>query len=195
MKHLTKNRRGISVVELLIAFTLVSFILIVIAALYFAQHRLFTNQNSAIIASSQNKIALDEITNQIREASGIANSCCTSETTGSSSIILKIWPQDTSGEPIDPGTTNFDYIIYKRDPANATYLIKVVVPSGISGRKSQNKIIATNISTLSDGLQITYDNADPALAAEVSVSITTRDATGSKVQSITQSSKAVIRNK
>ena len=66
-----KCRNGVSLVELLIGMSIVGFLGVMIAALYFSHFKLFSSQNTRIEVASENKIALEEITNQIRESQGI----------------------------------------------------------------------------------------------------------------------------
>src|SRR3989338_9847514 len=105
---------GLSLVELTIGMSIVGFIGVLIAALYFSHFKLFSSQNTRIEVASANKIALEEITNQIRESQGVAANCCsTTETTGANVLVLQIWPLNASGDPTEP-TSGYDYIVYKK---------------------------------------------------------------------------------
>ena len=185
------SHAGLTLIELLVGFAVAGFIILLVASLYMAHSRLFNNQNAAIEVAVQNKIALEEITNQVRESQGVTASCCNppGETTGANVLVLQIWPLDASGNPFDPGT-NYDYIVYKVDPADNTVLIKKIVPNAGSTRQASEKKIATKIATLN----FTYDNAPPQ-TSEVTISLTTSDIYLSRTHTITNSSKAVLRNK
>ena len=186
------SHAGLTLIELLVGFAVAGFIILLVASLYMAHSRLFNNQNAAIEVAVQNKIALEEITNQVRESQGVTASCCTpTETTGANVLVLQIWPLDASGNPFDPGSSNYDYIVYRVDPADNTVLIKKIVPDDGSTRQASEKRIATKISALG----FTYDNADPTLASEVTTTITTSEIYLSRTHTMTQSSKAVLRNK
>ena len=179
---------GLSLVELTIGMSIVGFIGVLIAALYFSHFKLFSSQNTRIEVASQNKIALEEITNQIRESAGVAASCCSpTETTGANVLVLQIWPLDANGEPTDPNP-NYDYIVYKKV---ADTLNKKVVPASESTRPAADDIIAVKISTLS----FTYDNADLTQTAQVTINLTTQDTVNNITQTDTKTSTAVIRNK
>lgn len=183
---------GVSLVELLIGMSIVGFMGVLIAALYFSHFKLFSSQNTRIEVASQNKIALEEITNQIRESQGIAASCCSpAETTGADVLVLQIWPLNASGDPTEPNpnpTPQYDYIVYKKV---ADTLKKQVVPASGSTRQASDKTIATKINALT----FTYDNADPPQAAQVTINLTTLDTVNNVTQTDTKTSTAVIRNR
>lgn len=184
---------GFTIIEFISAFAIIGLVAVLVASIYFAHFRLFSNQNTAIEVSSQNKIALDEITNQIRESETIVSTCtgCGMDTTSDTIIILQLWPLNASGEPIDPGG-NYDFIVYKRDASDNSKLAKKIVATAPpSSRESSTKTIATNISDL----KFIYDNPDPTLATEVTISVTTTAISGSKTHTMAQSAKAVLRNK
>ncbi len=178
-------------VELLVGAGLVGLVSILVATIYFAQFRLFSNQNTLVDISSQNKLALDEITSKIRESQTIVANCCSGETTSASVLVLRLWPQNASGEPIDPQASAYDYIIYRRDTQDNTLLIKKIEADPSSSRDSGTDIIANSVSNL----QFTYDNADPTLANQVTVSLTNSAVASGKTHTITQSASAVLRNK
>lgn len=191
----TAFRPGFTIVEILTGVSIIGLVSFLVASIYFAHFRLFSNQNTAIDVASENKLALDEITNQIRESEAIVDICpnCSTDVTGADKLILRLWPLNSSGEPQDPGTSAYDYIIYKLDPSDLTKLIKITLPDTTipSSRSSGSKLIATKLSSLQFG----YDNIDPTLASEVTVTITTTGTSTSKTHTYTQSGKAVLRNK
>jgi len=160
---------GVTLVELIAGLGIIGVIIVMLASLYFAHTRLFSNQNTSIEVASQNRLAVDEITNQIRESEAVVSSCtaCSPDSTSQTTLILQLWPLDTNGDPTEP-TTGSDYIIYKKGDNDNTKLIKKIVADTSSSRQSSEKIIATNISSLT----FTYepDNNDPPTATAVTVS-------------------------
>lgn len=188
-------RPGLTIVELITGIAIIGFVSFLVAAVYFAQFKLFSNQNTAIDVASENKLATDEMVNQIRESETVVNTCaaCGSDVTGPSKLILRLWPLNSNGDPTDPSSSNYDYIIYKPDPSDNTKLIKQTFADTVlpSTRSSGSKIIATKLSSL----QFAYDNIDPTLAAEITITITNTQNSSSKTHTYTQSVKAVLRNK
>src|SRR3989337_1585307 len=135
--------------------SIVGFMGVLIAALYFSHFKLFSSQNTRIEVASENKIALEEMTNQIRESQGVAAVCCSPvETTSADVLVLQIWPLNASGDPSEPNpspTPQYDYIVYKK---SADALTKKVVPATGSTRQAKDDIIAVKVSALT----FTYDN-------------------------------------
>ncbi|MBI2012615.1 prepilin-type N-terminal cleavage/methylation domain-containing protein [Candidatus Curtissbacteria bacterium] len=187
------KKQGFTLIELLAGLAVGGFVIVIIASIYMAHFRLFSDQNTAIDTATQNKLALDEITNQIRQAQAVVSTCasCNPDTTGVNILILQIWPLDESGDPKDPGASNYDYIEYRKDPADPAKLIRKTFPHPSSSRQSGTRVVATAIESLS----FTYDNADPAQALEVTTAVTTTGTAGGKTQITSQSAKAILRNK
>ena len=183
---------GVSLVELLIGMSIVGFMGVLIAALYFSHFKLFSSQNTRIEVASENKIALEEMTNQVRESQGVAATCCSpTETTGADVLVLQIWPLNASGDPTEPNpdpTPQYDYIVYKKV---ADTLKKKIVPAAGSTRQASDKIIASKINVLT----FTYDNADVSQAAQVTINLTTQNTVNNVTQTDSKTSTAVIRNK
>ena len=139
-----------------------------IGTVYVSHFRLFTNQNAQIEIANQNKIALDEMVNQIREATFVFQFCCSPQQfTRPVVLILRLWPLNASKEPCSPGSSGctdtevYDYTIYKCStvcaPGNTTptNLIKEVVPGvstlgGINSFRTATSgdIIASNVKDL-----------------------------------------------
>ncbi|KKT45960.1 MAG: hypothetical protein UW37_C0036G0005 [Candidatus Gottesmanbacteria bacterium GW2011_GWA2_44_17] len=96
-----QRRPGLTLIELLIAFSIIGLVSILVAAVYFAHSRLFSTQNTSIDVASQNRLALDEMVNQIREGQAVVATCalCPPDSTSDNTVvILQIWPIDSSGE-------------------------------------------------------------------------------------------------
>lgn len=184
----SKLLSGLTIVEITVGLALIGIISLLVTTIYFTHIRLFGSQTTLIDVASQNRLALDEITNQIRQSQAVATSV-DGDTTSATVLVLQLWPLDASGEPLDSG--NYDYIIYKRDSTDNTKLIRKIVADATSSRTSGTKTIASAISDL----QFTYDNADPTLVLEVTVTLTTTGNANGKTQTTTQSAKAMLRNK
>ena len=187
-------KRGFTLVEFLVGFGLVGIISVLVAALYFTNFRLFSNQNASIDINSQNKIAIDEITNQLRQSQAVASSCCGGDASGVNALVLQLWPLDVNGDPTDPNP-NYDYIVYKIDPTDPTRIQKKTVPAAGSTRPASTKVLSTDLAA--NGLSFTYapDNASPQTAEKITVSITTTKTANGKTQTVTQTGNGTLRNK
>lgn len=184
---------GFTLVEILTGTAITAFLIVIIGSLYFAHFKIFSNQNMFIEVNSQAKLALDDIIAQIRQSESIVSTCagCGGDTTSATILVLRLWSLDGSGEPIDPGGTVYDYIVYKRDPTDDTKLIRKIIPDVSSTRRAETKIISNSITDLT----FTYNNADPTASTEITAGVTaTRDSFG-KAYTSTQEKKALLGNK
>lgn len=188
-----KLKNGLSLVEIIIGFGVFALITVLIAGIYISHYKIYSNQNSQIDVASQSKIGIDEIVNQIRQSQSIVNSCtaCGSDTTSSTVLILQLWPLDSNGDPKDPTSNNYDYIVYKKNPADAKQMIRKILPDATSSRRGGITIIADNISTLN----YNYNNGTPSLASQVTITLTTSQTTIGKTQTSTQTKIADLRNR
>src|SRR3989338_6974207 len=188
-----KSGAGYTLTELLIGFSIIGLVSILVAAVYFAHSRLFSTQNTSIDVASQNRLALDEMTNQIRESQAVVATCtlCPPDSTSDTVVILQIWPIDSAGELFQPTGSDYDFIVYKRNISDNT-LVKKIIPGSTSQRRAGEKIIATDVS----GLTFNYDDyANPSSTSQVMINLTTSANSGGKTITSNQTSKAVLRNK
>lgn len=203
------SKPGLTLVELLIGLLIGTIIALVSWSIYLTVFRLFHGQRVAINAASQNRIALDEITNTIPQAYQIALSCqeiqckmggstnIVYKSSTALSVVLQLWPLDATGKPIDctPACNNADYITYYIEGKN---LIKETAHDNsqnpVSSRAETKKIIATNVKTLTFG----YTPAVPS-TTEVTITLTTEDKIGGSKAfnpyDITNYSKARLLNR
>lgn len=164
---------ALTLTELLIGMAILAMVGLMVGGVYITHFRLFSNQNTSIDVASANRIALDEITNQIREASAVvatgtivtACDAVTAQTSDADSLVITLWPLDPSGEPRVPtdtpqnDPTKSDRIIYCVDTTKKN-LIKSTVPTtdGTTTRTAVTKILASNLATTNptNGLAFTY---------------------------------------
>ena len=202
-KNLLKIKlRGLSIVEIVTAIGLIGLVSVMVISVYFAHFRLFSNQSQGIDLANENRLALDEMAIQIKEAQAVVSTCAAinpcAYNTGPAIIVLQVWPLDSNGNPQDPGTSNYDYVVYKRDDLQNPQLVKITYPAAISTRKAGTDVLANDVYNLA----FTYKDdtgtdvgANPTLASEVTVSLTNTNTNFGKTNTITQSTNAVLRNK
>ena len=203
---LLNAKRGLSLVEVLIGMAILAFISLMVGSVYLAHFRLFSNQSTSIDVASQNRIALDEIINQIREGNGVSqtasvNGCGGAKTSGTSpspTVVVKLWPLDTTtGDPFDPGSsapdTDYDYVLYCVDSNNSFHKVIQKQTTGTASKRTDlDKILATGAKTL----QFTYDLAPPdTTQVVVQLAIEAKNYDKKQIFSTDQTGKAVLRNK
>ena len=199
-KLLTNNwrhrRPGLSLLELQIVIAIFGGISLLTGAVYFAYTRLINEEKTTIEVASQNRNAIDEMTNQIREAQSVAMDCTICGTVSDSSptvLILALWPIDASGNLFQPAAGEYDYMVYKLDSTpNDKNLLKQIIPNGTtSSRINASKILSSDVKTI----LFEYNNASPALASEVTITLTNEKTSFFKTHTYSQQSKASLRNK
>src|SRR3989344_1943034 len=112
-------KEGFSLVELLIGILIIGLISTFIASIYLSHFKLFSGQSLAISVADQNKIAMDEIVNTVRQGLIINYPNCFQALckVGGSAYVqyfhinrthltIALWPLDGNGNPIDPSTTS-----------------------------------------------------------------------------------------
>lgn len=216
---------GITLVELVTGLAILAVISLMVASVYLAHFRLFSTQNTNIDIATQNSLAIDEMANQIREAEKVTACipvwCVPSsgfvispvQVSTSTKLIIKIWPIDASGNPIQPvDDSQYDYITYRlTDTGSGTYdLIKDTAHDDInspSTRTEGTKIIASNVALPDppDKLFKYFDTENQELipstndltkTATVVITLTTKGkALDRPDQFYTQSRKVLLRNK
>lgn len=204
---------ALSLLELLIGIAIFGVVAVMVGAIYLGHFRLFNNQNVSIDTSNQNRLALDEIVNQVREGQSVMVSCCSpQESSGAQKLIVGVWPQNPSAEPSDPNspscTANCDYIIYYCEnncaPPNtaSTKLRKKIIPAPTSSRTSSNAILANHVKDLLfqyyDASQNEITNPSQlASASQVKITLTNESIafTSKPAITFTQEAKVILRNK
>lgn len=192
-KKTINTKKAFSLIELLIVCALLSVVTMVLGSVFISHFKLFNNVKSLVEVSSSNKLVLDELITQIRESDAVVSTCpaCGGITTGSSTLILDLWPLDVNNNPIEPTDNNFDFVLYYRDPTKTNNLIKKIIPDSTSSRNASTKIMASDISNLN----FSYNNADPTLANEITATVQNSLVIAGRTQTTSQQVKAVLRNK
>jgi len=193
LKKKIHPKLGLTLVELQIAIAIMAGLSFLFASIYYGQTRLFGEEKTTIKVASENRIALDEITNQIRESPGIILGCtiCGTSTNSTSAIlIISLWPIDSSGDLTEPTSGEFDYMVYR---INGQNLLKEIFPNGTTSyRINTSKILASNVKTILFEYDTPLDIAD---ASAVTVTLTTEAKSFTKTHTLSQESKAILRNK
>jgi type II secretory pathway pseudopilin PulG len=147
-----KNERGFTIVELMAAATLATlFSFAVFGAFYVMRNEMF--QQSVFFTTNRSvRHALDLISKDIREAVRIVPSRA-GDTTGNAVLILELPSIDANGDATDIDT-QFDYVVYKLNPAKTSELFRDLdVLGGTSQRNAgsdiTDKVVATSVQNLS----------------------------------------------
>jgi len=195
-------KSGLTLVEFVTSIAILGVLTLMIGSVYLAHFRLFSSQSASIDTSAQNKIAIEEISNQIRESVGVDNSTrvpCNANSDGTK-LVLKLWPLNASGAPIDPSTSggSYDYVLYKKDASNNNF-VKSVCPSPSNPqsyrRSLTDKILASNIQIQGVTLFV-YEAPSGVITNSSWVTVTLKtQPKNSKETPFTQTVKVYLRNR
>ncbi len=177
------DNKGVSLVELSIAITVA---LLTFAILFYVTFTLQTNVNIAsglLGMSEKGRLAVNYISQDIREAKAVRSSYG-SYSTGGDTLILDVPSIDGSGNIIDPDT-KFDVIIYTLDSADPKKLIRVVYADGASSRTSGTETIIEDVDSLS---------FSGTTSETIGIQITTSTATADAERQSTITTSASLRN-
>ena len=204
IQQLNNFKEAFSLVELLIGILLIGLISTFIASIYYSQFKLFTGQNLAVSVAAENKIAMDDIVNNTRQAVQIpqycsrnyceANSTCSGLacvsrylTTGPTVLILILPPLDSSGNVIEYTIIAGcypDYVSYYLDsptgpapgPDGYSVLKRETAQLAASNCQSSRQRGVDIIATKVKSINFEYTPAPPN-ATEVKTSVTTEAST------------------
>ena len=204
---ITVYRKGITLAELMIGGGIAAILMIVLAAFYFGQFKAFSNQTVAIDLSSQGRIAVDDISNNIRQSESVCTTSCGSLSGSTVSVLtLRLWPLvGTPGQPRNPtSSSDYDYLSYSKDAQNN--LIRNIDASAVSPastrKEETNKIIASSLHPTTGLSFIYYDSLGTPLsspneanAVEIKITVVNQKIFLGKTNTITQEKRILLRNK
>jgi prepilin-type N-terminal cleavage/methylation domain-containing protein len=194
------HRRGFTIVEILAA----SVIMTIFASAFFGivkvMHASLVRQNVFFDTNRASRYSLGRIGRDVKEAIGLVNTLGV-DTTGNTILILGLPSIDGTGEPTDI-LNDFDFIVYKLNPGDATQLLRIVdVLDGVSlrnGGADGTQVIANNIQNIlfSDETGTGLSSAgNLALIKRINVFITTQGTTLGTVQTTQLDADLMMRNK
>jgi len=182
---------ALSLPELLIAVVIIAIISTLVGAIFLSHAKIFSDQKTQVYVSSQNRLGLDEMVNQTKEASSVdtcpAGTCGVGAVSPTNTLmVLKIWSIDVSGNPID---TSFDYIVYQRNSSPRTVTKSVYKAAGTYRQTVTNKIISADAINL----LFTYNSLPPA-TTQVTIQLDNETNSLRGNRTISQTAKARLRN-
>ncbi|MCL5093522.1 MAG: prepilin-type N-terminal cleavage/methylation domain-containing protein [Patescibacteria group bacterium] len=187
-KFLTKSQ-GVTLIELLISIAIVGTLLTVLTSLYVMGIRLYQKEFRETNIQSENRILLDRIIKDAKEAIGVELSYDSYVSDTTSTIILKVPAIDADKNIIYDAEGNFaiDRIIYEKLGNN---LNRIVIANALSQRPNAN----LNISDKITGINFTY-TPNIENSVELEVNLITQDTSSSKILTVNNTSKVLLRNK
>jgi type II secretory pathway pseudopilin PulG len=188
--------KGITLVEVLITVTIVSFMILAMLSLYLAGQRYYMNGTARSDVLRDNRQVLNYISRDVKEAIQVVQSWDI-YATSTECIILQVPSLDSNGLIIDIDS-QFDYIVYRLNSEYPNRLERIIdANDGVSNRVDGSRTIATRVNSFqlgSGGIELS-GVADFSQVACVDVTlITTQNQLGRTFQE-TLSTGVKLRNR
>jgi len=196
IKKKKSQPKGITLIEVLVTVTIVSFMVLAMLSLYVAGQRYFMNGSARSDVLRDNRHVLNYISRDVKEAIQVVPSWDV-YATSTDCIILQVPSLDSNGLIIDIDS-QFDYIVYRLNSEYPNRLERVIdANDGISNREDSSRTIATRVNSFqlsSGGIELS-GVADFSQVACVDITlITTQNQMGRTFQE-TLSTGVKLRNK
>ena len=196
IKKKKSQPKGITLIEVLVTVTIVSFMVLAMLSLYVAGQRYFMNGSARSDVLRDNRHVLNYISRDVKEAIQVVPSWDV-YATSTDCIILQVPSLDSNGLIIDIDS-QFDYIVYRLNSEYPNRLERVIdANDGVSSRTDSSRTIATRVNSFqlsSGGIELS-GVADFSQVACVDITlITTQNQMGRTFQE-TLSTGVKLRNK
>ncbi len=196
-----RHKKGLSLIEVLIGMVLMSIAVLALLSLYNSGQKYFTNQDAHSDILNDSRITLTMLTRDIKESvqvvPGPIDMGGTYYSTSANCIVLKVPSVDSNGLIVDIDA-DFDYLVYRVNPNDATELQRIVDgKDGVSSRLDGNKVLTGNLDSLvmlfldTDGGTVS-DYSDSAI---VDIALTMRKTGVQRTFQETMNTRTKLRNK
>lgn len=164
----TPNKQsGFTLFEMVIVIFLMAVLLIGLLNMFDWQQKVYNLEQAEIAATGSARNAMNAMTFGLAQGSAIIasrNISGADYSTGSSTVIVQVPSFDSSGNWISGSS---DYIVYT---TNGTNLYQIIESAAGSSRTAGTKLLSDTLETFT----LSYNNASPAAASQVSIDLTTR---------------------
>lgn len=176
--------KGITLIEVLVTVTIVSFMILAMLSLYVAGQRYFMNGSARSDVLRDNRHVLNYISRDVKEAIQVVPAWDV-YATSSDCIILQVPSLDSNGLIIDIDS-QFDYIVYRLNSEYPNRLERVIdANDGVSNREDSSRTIATRVNSFqlsSGGIELSGVADFSQVACVDIVLITTQNQMGRTFQ-------------
>ena len=183
--------RGFSLAEVILAGAISGIIGVLIISVFVQNNNYFREQSSQVSQGLSLNETIAVIKDSVRNSAFVAASYTNAGTLYSSSLytlVLALPSYDANNNLID---TTYDYAVVTPDSTKPKVLRKLVFPNPLSSRKSENKVLNSNL----DYIYFYYLDKNsnpiaPVSASAISVTLNVKDASNKKA--IDSSASALI---
>jgi hypothetical protein len=185
------NRRGTTLVELLISIAVLVVVGFLVAAMYITTERVRKSEATGSTVQLENIFGQQRLRDALNDAASIATTVTiggTTYTTGAQTLIFKV-PSIDAGGDIIANTWDTSVVTLTGTPPTA-HLVLLVEPDAASSRASATKILATSV----DDLRIRYDSVSGTSSTKVSVTLRTLQTISGATRRFTTDTVTTLRN-
>ncbi len=161
------NQDGFTLFEMIIVIFLFAILLVGLLNIFDWQHKIYNLEQAEIAATGTARVALNAMTFGMAPGSAIVASRTIDSTnyvTGGSTVVVQLPSYDSSNNVI---ADTWDYIVFSASGSNLTQTIDA---ANNSERNSGTKLLTDSL----ENFALTYNNADPTAASQITVNLTTR---------------------
>ncbi len=188
--------KGITLVEVLVTVTIVSFMILAMLSLYVAGQRYFMTGTAKSDVLRDNRQVLNYVSRDVQEAIQVMPNWDV-YTTSTDCLILQVSSIDSNGLIIDIDS-QFDYIVYRLNSEYPNRLERIIdANDGVSNRADSSRTIATRVSSFqlsSGGVDLSAVSSFDQVSSVVITLVTTQSQLGRTFQEILHTG-AKLRNK
>lgn len=169
----TRKQKGMTLFEILVGVTISAIAGVLLLLILVQNNGLFVSQTSKISQGLGLNDATALISDDLRFAASIISTFTYQGQTylsGPTTLILKVPSTDSADNMIDQ---EFDTFIYALDTSDPAIFRRLVAPSEASSRLATNRVVMTNVSTISFVyLDNSGESVSPPNASKINFSLT-----------------------
>lgn len=185
------NRRGTTLVELLVSLAVLVVVGFLVAMMYFTTEKVRQNEATGSFVQLENIFGQQRLRDALSDASSIATQVTidgTTYTTSAQTLVFKVPSINAAGDII-VNTWDTSVITLTGTPPTALLVI-LVAPDPASSRASMTSILATSV----DDLRIRYESVSGTSSTKVSVTLRTLKTSNGTTRRFTTDAVTTLRN-
>jgi prepilin-type N-terminal cleavage/methylation domain-containing protein len=149
LKLLRLKNSGFTLIELLVAISVSAIAGTVLVSMLLSSNRVFVSQSTEVTQGLSLNSSISEIKDLIRESVAVNAQYPISGSpqylTGANVLVLKLPAKNNDGNIVE---NVFDYAVITSDVQKNYLLKKIVFPNILSSRKTENKVLSTNLKQI-----------------------------------------------
>lgn len=183
--------RGFTLLEVSVVMALLALIGLFLGQTYLDFSQFFGRENLQVDLNLANQNTLQDVSASVKESAAVLASAVLDSityTSATTTLVLNLPTINTQGQIV---SGSYDTLAYYLDPANQKKLVKRVQAAAGSRRQTQTKTLDSFVSFL----EFQYNATSTADAAAIIMTLTSSQTQAGRLQAVTSTLRAVLRNK